>query len=268
MKHTTVSSEFLLWSELVFVWVVASYGVSSDPLAEDITAKNAFSWKRWRLLLALRCVFGAGIAAVVSHSVLISSAMFFGIALLPFLRLKSPLRLTSGTECCFAAGFIGVLFWIVECFHLHLRSGFDLSLTANQISALCILGGVSLFVVRGGTYIVRGFLKIADVLPRVALGQIDTKEVSRGRLIGNIERLILIIVIAAGSYAALGFLIAAKGLIRANEFEDKGNREFTEYFLLGSLASVLIALCAGLIIRFALVALWPELLSLQMQPSD
>jgi hypothetical protein len=159
------------------------------------------------------------------------------------------------------------LFLIVEYFHLNIKWGINLPLTANRISALCILGGILFFVVRGGTYIVRGFLKIADVLPRVAPGQIDTKEVSRGRLIGNIERLILTIVIAAGSYAALGFLIAAKGLIRANEFENKGNREFTEYFLVGSLASVLVALCAGLIIRFVLVALWPELLSLQMQSS-
>jgi uncharacterized membrane protein len=269
VNHAAASSEFLLWSEVVFLWAVASYGVSSDPLPEDKTEKSNFAWKRWRLLLAVRCVVGAGIAAVMSHSTSISFAMLFGIALLPLLRIRLPLKLTSGTECCFAAGFVGFLFWNIESFHLQLRSGLiELPLTRNQVSAFCILGAVFFFVVRGGTYIVRGFLKIADVLPRVALGQIDTKEVSRGRLIGNIERLILTIVIAAGSYAALGFLIAAKGLIRANEFDnDKGNREFTEYFLVGSLASVLIALCAGLIIRFVLVALWPELLSLQMQSS-
>jgi len=32
----------------------------------------------------------------------------------------------------------------------------------------------------------------------------------------------------------------------------------------GSLCSVLVALCAGLVIRYTLLALWPELLSLQM----
>ena len=263
-----VSFELLLWSELVFLWAVLSYGVSADPLPEDRTERTGFSWAKWRVLLIVRCLFGAGMAAVMSRSVLASLTVLFGVAILPMLRLHLPLKLTSGIECCFGGGFIGLVFWEAEYFHLHLKWGFDLPLTSNQISALCILGGTLFFVVRGGTYVVRGFLKIADVLPRVALGQVDTKEVSRGRLIGNIERLILTIVVAAGSYAALGFLVAAKGLIRANEFENKSNREFTEYFLVGSLASVLVALCAGLIIRFVLMALWPELLSLHMQSSD
>ena len=116
---------------------------------------------------------------------------------------------------------------------------------------------------------VKGLLKLADVLPEKNQ-KVDEEEVNRGRLIGNVERLILTIVTAGGSYAALGFLVAAKGLVRAKEFEEaesKNNRDFTEYFLIGSLASVLIALCAGLIMRFVLLALWPELLSLQMQSS-
>lgn len=87
-------------------------------------------------------------------------------------------------------------------------------------------------------------------------------EINRGRLIGNLERLVLTIVVAAASYAALAFLVAAKGLIRSEDLHD---RDFAEYFLIGSLASVLVALCAGLLMRFALSALWPELLSLHIQ---
>jgi hypothetical protein len=63
---------------------------------------------------------------------------------------------------------------------------------------------------------------------------LDLAELNRGRLIGNLERILLTIVVAAGSYAALGFLVAAKGLIRSEEFE---KRDFTEYFLIGSLTS-------------------------------
>ena len=47
--------------------------------------------------------------------------------------------------------------------------------------------------------------------------------------------------------------------------EDLRDRDFAEFFLIGSLASVLVALCAGLVMRFALSALWPELLSLHIQ---
>jgi hypothetical protein len=69
--------------------------------------------------------------------------------------------------------------------------------------------------------------------------------------------------VAAGSYAALAFLVAAKGIVRSDEFDK--NRDFAEYFLIGSLASVLVALCAGIALRFALIRLWPDLLSLQIQ---
>jgi len=93
--------------------------------------------------------------------------------------------------------------------------------------------------------------------------EVDVEELNRGRLIGNLERIVLTLVVAAGSYAALAFLVAAKGLVRSEEFEK--SRDFTEYFLIGSLASVLVALCAGLALRYALLALWPDLLVLQMQ---
>jgi hypothetical protein len=91
---------------------------------------------------------------------------------------------------------------------------------------------------------------------------VDLIEINRGRLIGNLERLVLTIVVAAGSYAALAFLVAAKGLIRSEDLRD---RDFAEYFLIGSLASVLVALCAGMLMRFALSTLWPGLLSLHFQ---
>jgi len=78
-------------------------------------------------------------------------------------------------------------------------------------------------------------------------------EINRGRLIGNLERLLLTLVVAGGSYAALGFLVAAKGLIRSEELQE---RNFAEYFLVGTLCSVLVALCAGLVIRYTLLTLF------------
>ncbi len=59
--------------------------------------------------------------------------------------------------------------------------------------------------------------------------------------------------IILGSYAALGFLLAAKGLIRIKELE---NRDFAEYFLIGTLSSVAVALVLGLLVQWAIVALW------------
>ena len=60
--------------------------------------------------------------------------------------------------------------------------------------------------------------------------------------------------IVAGSYEALGFIVAAKGLIRSRDFEK--SRDLTEYFLIGSLASVAVALATGVIARYTIQTLW------------
>ncbi|HTS04596.1 MAG TPA: hypothetical protein VMP68_03365, partial [Candidatus Eisenbacteria bacterium] len=81
----------------------------------------------------------------------------------------------------------------------------------------------------------------------------DTIEFNRGRWIGNLERLLLLAIVAEGSYAALAFLMAAKGLIRSRDLE---NRDWAEYFLLGTLASIVVSLAGGLLIRLVLNAFW------------
>jgi hypothetical protein len=297
MNKLTVSPEFLLWSELCVLWAIAAYGISSDPLPEEATGNN-FRWRNWKIILGIRGV-GAGLVTfAISGSLILSIWMLLIILLLPWLRFKSSSRRTTEVETSVLVFNIFATHILIRHWHLTLRHSIPTTLTAEQLSAISIMGATMLFVVRGGTYIVRGCLRKAGTLPiephKVAEdgtresdltlpklpvpqvegdppsaatdseNQIDTQEINRGRLIGNIERLLLTIVVAAGSYAALAFLIAAKGLIRSNDLRE---RDFAEYFLVGSLSSVLVALCAGIALRFALLALWPALLSLQMQGS-
>jgi hypothetical protein len=74
----------------------------------------------------------------------------------------------------------------------------------------------------------------------------DSTEYRRGRLIGNIERLVVGLLAALGSYPAIAFVLTAKGLVRAKEFED---RDYAEYFLVGTLASCALALSLGIAFR-------------------
>ncbi|GAC1664349.1 MAG: hypothetical protein NVS9B8_04610 [Candidatus Limnocylindrales bacterium] len=55
-----------------------------------------------------------------------------------------------------------------------------------------------------------------------------------------------------GSEAAIGFVVAAKTLARFRLLDD---RDFAEYYLLGTLASVSVAIISALIGRAALGAL-------------
>jgi hypothetical protein len=63
-----------------------------------------------------------------------------------------------------------------------------------------------------------------------------------GRYIGMIERILIIIFIVQGIPHGLTFLIAVKSLTRFKQFE---NKQFAEYYLIGSLSSALIAIILG-----------------------
>ncbi|HEX6909207.1 MAG TPA: hypothetical protein VF142_02380 [Longimicrobium sp.] len=76
-------------------------------------------------------------------------------------------------------------------------------------------------------------------------------EFSRGRIIGILERFIVLLLMAVQAYQAIAFLMAAKGLIRSKDLE---SRDFAEYFLIGTLASTGLALLGGIAIQLLLNA--------------
>ena len=63
-----------------------------------------------------------------------------------------------------------------------------------------------------------------------------------GRIIGSLERVISFILIAFNQFAAVGFIIAAKSILR---FRDLDTAK-TEYVLIGSLLSFGIAILFGI----------------------
>ena len=67
-----------------------------------------------------------------------------------------------------------------------------------------------------------------------------------GELIGWLERGLILIFVIMSQYEAIGFLIAAKSILRFGE-TSKGN-EKSEYVLTGTLLSLAIALCLGILI--------------------
>ena len=79
--------------------------------------------------------------------------------------------------------------------------------------------------------------------------QIDHSEYNRGRIIGVLERLMTFFLIFQGGYSALGFLIAAKGMTRFKQLDD---RDFAEYFLIGTLMSIIFAGVPAFITRYLL----------------
>ncbi|HEX8940064.1 MAG TPA: DUF3307 domain-containing protein [Candidatus Limnocylindrales bacterium] len=70
-----------------------------------------------------------------------------------------------------------------------------------------------------------------------------------GEAIGILERLLVVALLLARAEAAIGLVIAAKTLARFKQLDD---REFAEYYLLGTLASVSVAVGSALVAAAAL----------------
>ena len=67
-----------------------------------------------------------------------------------------------------------------------------------------------------------------------------------GRAIGILERGLILTMVLADVLSAVGFVITAKSVAR---FKDLENKEFAEYYLVGTLASTLLAVGAGLLLK-------------------
>ncbi len=70
-----------------------------------------------------------------------------------------------------------------------------------------------------------------------------------GAAIGALERLLIVAFILGGAEVAVGFVIAAKTIARFKQLDDRG---FAEYYLLGTLASVSVAILSAEVAQAAL----------------
>jgi hypothetical protein len=107
-----------------------------------------------------------------------------------------------------------------------------------------------LWVGWGGAILIRKFLNyIADKNGSLVLsGPIQNHTIQRtGNYIGILERMLILTFVLNNSLTAVAFIFTAKSIARFNELN---NREFAEYYLVGTLSSTALAICGGLIASF------------------
>ena len=116
-----------------------------------------------------------------------------------------------------------------------------------QWELLILLGILYLFaylvVIFGGSYFVGRFLnpyKNPETNPD------STGLQGAGRKIGKVERAIILTLALLGEFGAISFVFVAKSMAR---FEQLKKRQFAEYYLLGTLLSILFALFVALILQ-------------------
>lgn len=93
--------------------------------------------------------------------------------------------------------------------------------------------------------IIKEIIKVANI--KVSKGNDDNTEdlPNAGKLIGIVERLLSLVFVLLGQYEAVGFIIAAKSLLRFAE----GDKAKSEYVLIGTLLSFSIAIFVGVVIK-------------------
>lgn len=123
-------------------------------------------------------------------------------------------------------------------------------LTAYPHDELVLVAGVGLFQLSSANIVVRLLLDAIGV-PAVA----NEKRLKGGRVLGPMERLFIILLGHSGQLGAAAVVVAAKGLLRYPELQrtarEEGPTDLSEYFLIGSFASWLVAVAGLLIIRLA-----------------
>lgn len=114
-------------------------------------------------------------------------------------------------------------------------------LTVNHL----VIFGAYLLVLRPTSILV--MLLLSPHTPKNGDNQIP----KAGKLIGYIERAVVLTLIFVDQYTAIGFIIAAKSVLRYGE-SGGNNTKLNEYVLLGTLASFGIVLLVGILARVAL----------------
>jgi hypothetical protein len=293
LQPLTHPDQVLMWMQLIFLWMSVNYLLSNDPAGIKANKnQSAVEVTRWKLK-----VFGRSlVTAIVTFLLLgictdlfwrrflISTIVSVLSFLLPYVRFRLAVsesdkvnKLTAEWETLSNFTFIIVVAMLISICNLHIRSEhvlFQVAAPSNHLTVILAVASGLIFVMRGGTQLVRSILDKFEALPMLTSGNgdvpdaqaaqvsgtdsgdnksLDVKEYNRGRMIGNLERILLLIVVLVGTYEALAFLVAGKGLIRAKEFED---RDFAEYFLLGTFASTGLALVIGLILSMMIKLMW------------
>lgn len=106
-----------------------------------------------------------------------------------------------------------------------------------------------LMVLNEANIILRFLLKLVGLKSLGKTKEVDEQEYNTGRVIGMLERIFVFLFVLMNQYAAIGFILAAKGVTRFKDFE---SRTFAEYVLIGTLFSALLALGIAFLVKVAL----------------
>lgn len=159
------------------------------------------------------------------------------------------LILLPGYAAFYGEGFVFSVWFVYLAYHLGEAIPIFSSLDVDSISTLSLIL-LGLLLLANETNIgMRTIIHQLNLEPHSDKDpeKIDEQEYNAGRVIGILERwLMFLVVILSDDLSALAFIIAAKGLARMKQLDDK---VFAEYMLIGTLLSALSAVLLGFYVK-------------------
>jgi len=220
---------------------------------EDVIQNDSNNWKE----IVQRSIFGLVLVFICSDAGDCIILYTFLVIMITADCIRKPKKLSSGYNYLIRAAFSTLVLavtgaLITKHFNLftnplYLLQNIDPGITARIV--LVLTGYIA--VLKEGTIIIRLVLNRIKAEPQKADApmQKDEEEYDRGKLIGILERTFIYFLILLGQIGAITVIIALKSLAR---FKELDNKDFAEYFLIGSLLSLLTAAVPAVIVNYLL----------------
>lgn len=195
-----------------------------------ISEDRAWGWTRFGLLSAGLIATLATWQGFVQHGIfLLIGFILIHLMLLMVERFKG--------KCSPGARIVSLsisVMWILIV--LQSTSHYRPLLDVNNIIWGPICG--MLLCLKESNYLIRYCFDRLKLIDKISGDSMQKTE--NGRIIGNLERLLLYIFLSQGAVIAATFIVAVKGLARFKKMEE--DQAFAEYVIIGTFLSVLITL--------------------------
>ncbi len=120
-----------------------------------------------------------------------------------------------------------------------------------MLHALLVLAGYAAAVFGGGAVVEAALARLLRPEDRAAIDGFRGRGLAQGgRIIGWLERFLVLTFLLADSHAAIGLVLAAKGVIRFGEIKEARDQKVAEYVLIGTMLSLAWAVLVGSAVRW------------------
>ncbi|MCI1661367.1 MAG: beta-carotene 15,15'-monooxygenase [Actinomyces sp.] len=193
---------------------------------------RVLAWAAWALAAAALGAWGLGMAPLASAAAVAVSALWWALSVCA--PPSAPARLIAG-DALLAVAVAAALVW-------PLPTGAG---TLAGPSLLVAVPGVLILLGPAANRLVGAVLASVRVGPAPArTGERPERRISRlrgGRVIGPLERLLIVGLALSGAETAIAAVVAAKGIVRFPEISRDNAGDAAEEFLIGSMTSWLVA---------------------------